>query len=190
MEDSLKLFPVWSNFIYFIAGIYALIVSYRKSIWFGVFGVLILLTGIFSIVYHVNTPSWTGEIQTTKSDEYHKWLKVDQSFAIILLIYSILFFVSRIIQLRLNLKTKMLKFVTNNNFLLAILFLILSIIFYCMSHRHIVDASGCNATASHGKQFCIHGNLDAYDIFHSNWHIFTSIGLIFWISLMNDSYRF
>lgn len=192
--NQVKLYPVWSNFIYFIAALYAIALALKQIKWldrilFFVFGVLILITGVFSIVYHLHTPSWTNNQNITETKRFKKWLSFDQSFAIVVGVYAILFLLYRILythwyihSLR-NFKTFPLWL--NTNFYLSLLFILLSVIFYLMANAYNHDAVNC---AKHNLN-CFHNNLDAYDIFHSNWHIFTSILMIFWISLLKNTYK-
>lgn len=195
MKNQLKLYPVWSNFIYFIAALYAFFIGMNtkirlKCFSFLIYAIIILLTGIFSIVYHLNTPSWTNNQYVNNSRKFKKWLMMDQIFAIILLLYSFFFLVFRIGQLYYHQKVsnsflqwfKKLPLWRDGNFYLSILFIVLSLVFYLIASNHNHDASECQ------HMNCFHNNLDAYDIFHSNWHIFTSIALLFWITLIHHSY--
>ncbi len=185
MVDQLKIYPVWSNFIYFIAGIYALIIAINaycnrdrtKMGLFLIYSVIIMLTGTLSIVYHTTTPSWTGNPEIIETNKFKTFLKSDQAFAILLAVVSLLFLLYRVYVTR-----SVLRFVIDPSFSLAVLFILLSCVFYGISNHHFSQTSDCP------KQKCVNVNLDAYDIFHSNWHIFTSIALIFWITLMNNSY--
>lgn len=193
-ETDLKLYPVWSNFIYFITSIYALMLSMSmssrvdivKKVLFFVYSIVILLTGTFSIIYHVNTPSWTGSKDVTRTEDFKLWLKLDQSFAIILVIYSLLLLLFRLIVHKFSFYY-VLKLVSNPIFVLSVLFIILSVIFYCIAHNHYEEADDCPGK-NNMNNLCFHSNLDSYDIFHSNWHIFTSIALIFWISLLYQNW--
>lgn len=189
MVDQLKIYPIWSNFIYFVASIYSLIIAINaychiprynmklKSILFTLYSIIIMLTGIMSIVYHVNTPSWTNNPDIVETDKFKMLLKNDQIFAILLATVSLLFLIYRLWVIK-----RVLPFVLDPSFSLAVLFFVLSGIFYGISDHHFKQTSDCP------RQKCVNVNLDAYDIFHSNWHIFTSIGIIFWITLINNSY--
>lgn len=190
MTNQLKLYPVWSNFIYFIAALYSIFISFRYKlkrldrVLFFIFGVIILLTGAFSIKYHLTTPSWTNNQHITDTERFKKWLTYDQSFAIIVVIYALLFLIYRIVIHYYNNNHKgLLPLFYDSNFYLSILFIILSFVFYMIALGHHENATECNHVN------CFHTNLDSYDIFHSNWHIFTSIGLIFWISMLKTSYE-
>lgn len=198
MIDQVKLYPVWSNFIYFITAIYAITLSYvsfclkykLKFTLFAVYGIILILTGLFSILYHMNTPSWTGNPDTKNTEKYKKYLLLDQGFALTLLIYSLLFLFGilgrRIYLIRhnfLKLFVKTFQDIPRDvNLYLSILFFVLSFIFYGMGTTHVKLTEDCK------KDVCVGTNLDSYDIFHSNWHIFTSIALIFWISFLNNIY--
>lgn len=199
MVDQLKIYPVWSNVIYFVAAFYAFFISLRsfslklKFALFLLYAFIILFAGIFSIMYHVNTPSWTGNPDLVYTERFEKWLNLDQAFAILVVVYSALFFVYRIGvyywnigigSLRGKPLCKKVPFLFDPNFALSLLFIVLSVIFYGIAHNHFDKTSDCKKTA------CVHINLDSYDIFHSNWHIFTSIALIFWLTLLNNSYGY
>ena len=199
--EFVKLYPVWSNFIYFVAGLYAFFVAItfkRLStpfILFLLYSILILCTGIFSIVYHLHTPSWTGKINTHKTPKFKKWLNVDVGFAISLLLYSLLFLILRIAVFYRNHKGNfpIQQLLYNPNFFLSIIFITLSIIFFTIAGNHYSEAHSCNKhkqnNNNNNHMICFSKNLDAYDILHSNWHIFTSFALIFWISLLHTSYK-
>lgn len=195
MVDQLKIYPVWSNFIYFIAGCYAFVISIRsllstknkntrKGILFLLYAIIILLAGIFSIVYHVHTPSWTGDPEIIETNEFDIWLKLDQTFAILIVVYSFLFFLFQILLYYIKNKKLPKELLFDPNFSLSILFIILSFVFYGIAHKHFDQTSEC--TIKH----CVNINLDSYDIFHSNWHIFTSVALIFWITVINNLYHY
>ena len=209
-KDEITLYPVWSNFVYFIAGIYALVISLilftipspststKTKILLGssflLYACLIFLTGIFSIIYHQNTPSYIGKFNTHKTKEYKKWLNVDCGFALTLLVYSILLVLFEFIVLGQNKDIKnFIKFIfCNINFYFTLLFLILSSIFYFIAGNHHTQAHNCirDKQGQENKDNCFSDNLDAYDILHSNWHIFTSLGLIFWINVLKDVFFF
>ena len=192
--EAVKLYPVWSNFIYFVAAVYAFFVAItykRFSLNFNLFFiyfVLILCTGIFSIVYHLHTPSWTGKFNTHKTPKFKKWLNVDVGFAVSLLIYSILFLIVKVLifyQKQQRIPFHQLK---NPNFFLSILFIILSVVFFQIAGNHYSEAHSCNNRKNNNHFVdCFSKNLDAYDILHSNWHIFTSLALIFWISWLSHA---
>lgn len=73
-------------------------------------------------------------------------------------------------------------YLDSKDFYLSLLFIILSGVFFGLSSEHDHNAQGCDKSA------CFDTQLDSYDIFHSNWHIFTSIGLIFWTNTMLFTY--
>lgn len=187
-DHQLKLFTLWSNFIYFIAGGYALIIAsfeYKKGFsvklgLFLVYGILLLLTGSFSINYHLHTPSWTGHyhIATTKKFEYN--LNLDKGFAIGIMVYSLLIFLYRVFMCYKS----SLWFIYDSNFYFSLLFAILGFIFFGIANKHFEETGECKK-----RRVCVHTHLDSYDIFHSNWHIFTSISVIFWITMIYNSYK-
>lgn len=185
-DQQLKLFTLWSNFIYFIAGAYALLISYfeyklnkvtSKLSLFLVYGLLLILTGSFSISYHLHTPSWTGNYNTVNTKRFEKNLELDKGFAVGIMVYSLLIFLFRIWICKIW-------FIYDSNFYFAFLFGLLGFIFFGIANKHFEETGECKK-----RKLCVHTHLDSYDIFHSNWHIFTSISLIFWISLIYNSYK-
>ena len=196
--NQVKLYPVWSNFIYFIAGIYSIVVGiyascnkykiYDKIIMFFLFGLILIATGTASIIYHLNTPSWTGDPETVETDKYKTTLKIDKGFAITSIIAALLLFSYRMTQIFLQTNLWYVLIITlDPTFILAVLFIILSIIFFVIAKDHNHDAIN-NCKEQNNKENCFSDSIDAYDIFHSNWHIFTSIAAIFWISFINSTY--
>ena len=192
-ENQLRIYPVWSNFIYYIAGVYSLSIGiyYRKnierSLLFTIFGILLLLTGTFSILYHVNTPSWTGNPDSIDDPEFQRWLNVDSAFAVTTSVFAIFMLVVRIFRYHcvfIKSKKGIISYPLfyEPNFWFAILFIILSIIFYYLAHGYNTQAISCKG----GR--CFDTYIDSYDIFHSNWHIFTSTAGLFWITFLNHSY--
>lgn len=199
-EDQLRIYPVWSNFIYFIAGLYSLILGFQlpividKSFLFLTFGLLLIFTGSFSIVYHMNTPSWTNNPKYINDEEFHKWLKVDSGFAITTVVFAIfmlLFRISMFHPIYRKYKYTFIQYIfcyplfRDPNFWLSLLFIILSVTFYYLAHGYNLQAT----TECKNKRKCFNTNIDSYDILHSNWHIFTSIAGLFWITTINHSYK-
>lgn len=175
--NTLKHYPVWSNFIYFVSGLYVLMLGIGYSrLEFIIYSIVILLTGIFSILYHLNTPSYTGNQDTWNSKKYKNFMLLDQIFACLVVVLSFILFLWRG-----YLKTFWI-YLDSRDFYLSILFIILACIFYVIGTKHNKKAKDCNKTV------CFDTQLDAYDIFHSNWHIFTSIGLIFWTNTLLITY--
>lgn len=192
-DIELKKYPIWSNFLYFLAALYAGIISIstltikkytlnEKSIMFGIFSILLLLTGLFSIIYHIHTPSWTENPEVINTQEFNTWLNVDKAFASTLTAFALFFLALRIYKRR----SKLIFY--DSNFWFAILFIILSLTFYIIADNHGSNALDCKQKNKQKLEKCFNTNIDGYDIFHSNWHIFTSIAAIFWISLLNNSY--
>lgn len=205
IENQVKLYPVWSNFIYFIAGMYSLFYTfvvfkndkynrkYERIVLFGIFGIILIFTGIFSIIYHLNTPSWKEDPTYIQESEFKKSLNVDSSFAITTTVWALFMFAYIIFTqyTKLGMKSLFIHLI-NPSFGLSILFIILSIIFYSIAHNYYTKSIECgDKNTKKGKDYielCFSQNSDAYDIFHSNWHIFTSIAAIFWIDFLKESY--
>jgi len=184
-EAQVRNFSVWSNFIYFLTGFYTLILAFKltKSNCYFLYkyifylsAILIFLTGIFSILYHTHTPSFTQNRHIINNPVYEEYLNYDQGFALTTSLYSIL-----ILIIVICLQYKFFKqnrigiecCIFDLNLWLAILFIILSIVFYVLGGAYTKQSLNCK------RQKCFKNRIDGYDIFHSNWHIFTGISLLF-----------
>jgi predicted membrane channel-forming protein YqfA (hemolysin III family) len=187
-KNALQLYPVWSNFIFAISGIYSIISSISKNkakaVLLSIFGILLLLTGAFSVVYHINTPSWIG--RPVETEEYKTWMIVDQVFAITTTTFAVLIFLICLGITWFSKKSPKL-FLTfllyDPNFYFTLLFLSLSITFFSIASDHGESAIDCK------KNKCFNKNIDSYDIFHSNWHIMTALTSIFFITMINDYFK-
>lgn len=192
-DDPLKKYPVWSNFVYFFVGLYAWIiaVSHKKekldAFAFIAFGLLIIGAGISSVVYHLKTPSWTGDPETKNDQEYKISMKCDMAFSISTIIYAFLWLFLRIgVYYRANKYNGICNFpmFADSNWWLAVFFVCLAIIFYWVAYDHNHTANDkCKDDKS-----CVDKNLDGYDVFHSNWHIFAAVGGFFVVNVLHDSY--
>lgn len=173
MSES-KVYPVWTNILYFIASCYSLYISrtFKDNRYyyyaFLIYALLLLLTGIFSIIYHVNTFSFT----LSSHNETDTWSMLDQSFAILTVVYPILLF---FLVVYLKKRTHV-----DENFFLTIVFIILSIVFYVLSSHSLEELHRHDCTMTPRKAKCTE-ELYKYDIFHSNWHIFSAMAIIFWL---------
>lgn len=206
-NDPLKLYPVWSNGLYFVSGIYSIILGIfqdffnRKCLYtselkfstpntikkyftkynasFIFLGILIISAGLCSIFYHLHTPSWYGfEIpRDDYEDEYKKLLVLDMTFAILSIAFATLFLIERGLHSRCF--RKILK---DPNFYLTFLCITLSLVFYFIAGNHNNSANEC------ATKKCFDKDIDVYDIFHSNWHIFAAFGSIFWINMLKNSF--
>ena len=205
MKNSLEITQFGLILYIFLAGIYAFIIGTNfvsikltnnwndlkfidkyKCIIFYIFGILLFCTGIASIVYHLHTPSYKKDSNAINTKEFKTSLKLDQTFASISGIFALIIFIFQLIIFHYcsTNKKNIIKhpIFRDGNFYLSILFIILSIIFYVIAgghHSHAIDCDDNN---------CFSENIDAYDIFHSNWHIFTSLAAIFWITMINNSF--
>ena len=178
-RDQARLYPMWSNFMYFIGSFYSFIITfchknnYDKSV-FIMFGILLLITGISSILYHKHTHSWNEQLKPIKN--YKLFLNLDMSFAILSGLYGIfvLLFVMYI-----RVKT-IYPLISNINFWFSLLFLFLGLAFYLIARDSLSHSLECKRIK------CFENRIEGYEIFHSNWHIFTSIGAIFWVIVINN----
>ena len=180
----------WSNFMYFISGAYACLVpiilketgvciSKPYVGVFVLFGILLIITGSVSCAYHHHTPSFNGNVEKVKTKEFISLQEMDQYLALTSLIYGILFVLVRIMD------KKFMVLVKDPTLYLTILMGIIAIIFYSIASNHNHEAiHNCKKN----DKTCIDNNLDAYDIFHSNWHLFTGIGALFGITLLKHTF--
>lgn len=203
IRDFTRQYPIWSNFIYFLASIYVLILSCtqryptrKHNVFFGLFGALILGTGICSIIYHYHTPSYINTLNVSKHQEkqYKSLLNVDTALALTLTVYGFLLLIVPIIlfipkYIRLAQVIPIWKrFVyfplfRDPTFYLFVLFAILSIVFFLLGMHANQKALECD------EDSCFSINIEGYNIFHSNWHIFTSITLIFFATIVHHAFR-
>lgn len=200
-KDQLRLYPVWSNFIYFVAGLYAICVSYSskdesklKTALFFVFGVLLTFTGGFSVSYHMNTPSWEDNPETIQNHNFKESLAIDKGFSITLIVYGLLFFFYRLFVTFFAHNGALWKYQLfhDPNWWFSLLFIILSVVFYFLAEYSFNQATGqCVKKTNEEKMMnCFTDHIDVYDIFHSNWHIFTSLVGLFWITMLKNSYNY
>lgn len=195
-EDPLKHYPVWSNFVYFFAGVYSLVVSYLiqpkqraisniNSAAFFCFGVLIIGAGISSIVYHLRTPSWTGDLGSKNEENYKISAKCDMAFAISAIIYACIFLIVRLAVYYCDTPFNgiiNIPLFNDSNWWISVFFIVMAIIFFGIAHAHDSNTEKCKETN------CVDANMDGYDVFHSNWHIFAAVGAFFWINVLTNSY--
>lgn len=69
-KDIIRDYNIWSNFTYLIAGMYSVILGIKqptkiRQSLFCIYGILIFIDGVISIIYHMETPAFTGD---TKKD--------------------------------------------------------------------------------------------------------------------------
>lgn len=192
MEDPLKQYPVWSNFVYFFAGAYALIYALVSKIklvdklMFFVFGWVIIGAGIASVIYHKTTPSWTNDFETLHNDTYIKNAKIDTGFALSAIIYAFLFLFYRLyVYYESNpFVVRHIPLIYDSNWWIAIFFITMASIFFCIATNHDHIAT----TKCKDDNTCFDANIDVYDVFHSNWHIFAAVGAFFWINVLENSF--
>lgn len=187
-KNQLQCYSIWSNFIYFISGIYSILISFRlrnlhknDSLFFFLWGAIIISTGVISIIYHVNNPSWTYNPNTVDSKSYKDLLVADMSLSITSIFIGIFFLIYRFCQCYINKKIKILLY--SSNLWFSLIFIILSTIFFFLSHNSFKECINCKQESD-----CFDENLDKYDVFHSNWHIFSGITSIFWLITLNETY--
>lgn len=189
MEDKnqLQLYTVWSNFIYFVVAIYSICIaiSYLKTkkipaYGFIIYGTISFFVGLFSILYHLQTISWTGDMDSEKKEEHVIFHMVDKIFAIMMFIIMISVFFG--LSIYKTLKESKFDGLLDPNFYFTIIFCTVSIIFYLTALNHNSHA----VTECKNVKECIDVNLDGYDMLHSNWHLFTGVSSIFWLSFIKN----
>ena len=161
-----KTYHIWTNVLYFIAAIYSFIISIqfyvnRKShifLAFFIYSILLFLTGIFSIMYHKHM----------FTEEEH-WSLIDQVFATLTLVYAIVFFIVTI-----YLRGRLFEEI----FFLCVMFIILSIVFFALAKVNLQKMLRHNCFIIPKKPVC-HKELVNYDIYHSNWHIYSAMAILF-----------
>lgn len=188
MESNklIKDYNIWSNFTYIIASIYSIVLGSTMPIldtyraMFIVFGILLFLTGLISMIYHSQTPSYNTDRSKVNTKEYKISLETDISLALVSFFYGLVFFLIRLYVVkskRVILEDPTLWF--------TILFGVISLIFYGIASGYENGVHSCNKN----DKKCINNNLDAYDIFHSNWHLFTGISILFGITLLRHTFN-
>jgi len=180
-DAQVRNFSVWSNFMYFIAAIYTFTLFlklhkfYLYKYIFLILSILIFLAGIFSILYHVHTPSFTQNRKIIDTEIYDQYLDLDQGFALTVLIFSLFaLFIITYCKWPIFRTIEIKCFFNNSNLYFAVLFVILSTVFYVLGGAYNKQSLNCK------RQKCFERRIDGYDIFHSNWHIFTGMTMIFW----------
>lgn len=183
----IKEYNIWSNFTYFLSGIYAISIgSLMKEIgkvyqaMFILFGLLLIITGSVSCVYHCYTPSYQNDTNQINKKEYEALSETDIYLALTCLIYSLVFFFIRLYAM----KEKRKNILIDSTLYITILFGIISIIFFSIARTH--DHTAINECKNNE---CFQENMDAYDIFHSNWHLFTGISAMFGITLLKHTFN-
>jgi len=192
-----KLFPVISNLIYFILALY---ISVKitclnrcgiSKAWplgmttfaLGLITLFLVLSGIFSILYHMNTPAFKDEPYYQDSNAYQDSLNLDSGFAmtsslialIILIVYGIYF------------KTTDMFF--NSNMYFLIVFIVLSIVsyigagvFWRVSYDECTIEEVENGQNKIGKP-CFRDYQNLYNMYHTSWHLFIGFAGFFWAIL-------
>ena len=189
-ESAANVYNIWSNFMYFIAGLYAIFVAILCDFpnadrgLFSIIGIFIIITGIVSIMHHLNTPSWTKK----KKNENHELMsEIDTCFSITLFVVGLVFFLKRLYFIRSN----MMPLIKDPVLYLVILFGIMSLVFFIIANEKNEKANtGCyseNLSKSKTKE-CVKDNHEEYDIYHSNWHLFTGIFALFGITLLKNTF--
>lgn len=209
MEDTpdknLSIYPIWSNFIYFISAIYAFAVGIFYPIskpykgLFIILGVIIFLAGLFSVLYHIETPSHKHDSTAIHSEEYTRYSDLDVNFAILLCSYMVVLFLFVLITTLYKhlYKTGVNYYIPiigpnklisyplfkEPSFYLTILFAIIGIVFYVISNDY-----GYKSIHKCNNDICFTKYTEAYDIFHSNWHLFTGVMTLFFITMIKNSF--
>jgi len=146
-------------------------------------------TGAFSVHYHHHTPSWTNDPETVHTEKYKHSLSLDVGFAYTTIALSFAFLLYRAFCVKFN-GTSLLHFWEDPNTYFSLMFMILSGIFYFLGGYYFDEATGkcVKKTEEEKAMACFEDKISAYDVFHSNWHIFASITGIFWLNMLKNSY--
>ena len=200
-EEQLRLYTLWSNFIYFIVGLYSIIIAFllyckekiiKDFFFFSLYGIIILCTGTFSVLYHLKNPSWTNDPETVHTEKYKHSLSLDVGFAYTTIALSFLFLLYRMYCVYSKEKSlkSLIKFLEDPNAFFSLMFMILSGVFYFLGDYYFDEATGqcVKKTEEEKAMACFEDKISAYDVFHSNWHIFASITGIFWLNMLKNSY--
>lgn len=181
----IKDYNIWSNFTYFISGIYAMVVPFIikggiSPVYTGLFilsGILIILDGSISCVYHHHTPSYKNNEEQINNQEYKILCDTDMYLAISSAILSFILLALRLYAGKLGI------IVRDPNFYLTLLFIIIGLVFYFLARNSENELKTCSS-----KQCKIH-SMDSYDIFHSNWHLFTGISILFGLTTLKHTFE-
>jgi len=202
MSSTANLYNVWSNFMYFVAGLYSILIvilnqnfaeptkvfpNEDKGI-FILLGIFIIITGVVSCVYHVHTPSWKNSINIDEEHNYSSTSAIDTGFSMSVFFVGLLFFLMRLFIIRKH----AIRVVKDPVFYLVILFGIISLVFFLIAQQKNSDAKTCpdNHSKKEKIRLCIKDNHEEYDIYHSNWHLFTGIFALFGITLIKHTYNY
>ena len=195
-----KMFPVISNIIYFILALYISVKTVclnscgskrgfplgLTTFALGLITVFLILAGVFSILYHMNTPAYKEEPSYQDTDRYKSALNLDSGFAmsaslialIILVIYGFHY--------------KPLDMFRNSNLYFLVIFLVLSIIsyigagvFWNVSYDECKLADENGDGNSIGKP-CFKDYQNLYNMYHTTWHLFIGFSGFFWVWLFFD----
>lgn len=187
---AVNAYNLWSNFMYFIAGIYAILIASLielpkfDRVLFIIVGIFIIINGVISCVYHVHTPSWNNN-----NEDPHKYKltnEIDMAISLTSLAIGTLFFIGRLYHL--GYKSKIL--LKDPVLYLVILFGIISLVFYLIAREKSNKANHiCHKEhKDEDLKMCIKDNHEEYDIYHGNWHLFTGIFALFGITLLKNTY--
>ncbi len=127
----------------------------------------------------------SGDSDIVENENYKLWVELDTNFATFLGVVILVIFLIRMFFIYKNYTFNTFPLWKDSSLYLAILFGIISIIFYVLAHEY-------NKNAIHNckNDKCFSQNLDAYDIFHSNWHLFTGFSIFFWIMLIKNTFNY
>lgn len=184
-KSVIKDYNIWSNFTYFISGIYAIIVPFIVRggigpVYTGLFilaGILIILDGVISCVYHHHTPSYKSDESQKHREEYKILCDSDRYLAITSATLSVVLLLMRIYA------GKLMVILRDPTFYLTILFIIIGFVFYFLARQSENSIETCSSSK------CKIHNMDSYDIFHSNWHLFTGISILFGLTTLKHTFE-
>lgn len=193
-----KLYPVLSNVIYFFLAAYIIVKTiclsrcknkadnktYALTIaLLVIISIFIILSGIFSIVYHMNTPGYTEIPKYGETEKYKESLSLDSGFAMTSAIIALI----ALIVYSINYKSW--EMFMNSNFWALVAFSVVSIFSYVGAgvfwKAGYQECENIENKQEKGTP-CFKDYQTLYNMYHSSWHLFIGFAGFFWIWLFFD----
>lgn len=187
IHNTIQKYNIWSNFMYFVAGTYSIsigiflhahpsneLVYIPTPISFGLMGTLLYTVGITSCIYH----SHKQEVPNGGIEHFAQLSNTDTYLSLATFIYGFLF-----LCMRIAITGNILKILKDPVLYITLLLGIISIVFYTMAR--VYDNRALFVCESLD---CIQDNMLTYDVFHSNWHLFTGMTALFAITLIKHTF--
>lgn len=174
--NALKLFPVWSNVLYFVAAVFSLVLaacSSYKAV-FVLFFLLFAFTGSFSVVYHLNAPGWA--MRPGGNGGYRKWLAADESLSITTVVVALLATAWKVYAFPGRSSR-------DSNLYFAVIFAIVAVVFYSIAHGYLHHATK-KCPEEERRRDCFIQNTQPYQLYHGAWHLFTGVASLFFLQFL------